>query len=190
MGAARRAGDPDIFWIFFSLRRRIRWSHRRRACSDNKCRDRQFIVSILEITGKPASSLVFQPAAKLEGFICANSRCDFFTQSQLCAAFERPPLVRSDASHHRFKGRTDCHFSIQTCTGGQITLCHTAPHSLSNPPTMKRLLLAVSLLGAALLSGCGVVAAPCRVASAGLKMVPLVGHVAAAPTDACADIID
>lgn len=55
---------------------------------------------------------------------------------------------------------------------------------------MKRLLRAMTVLGAALLSGCGVVAAPCRVASAGLKMVPLVGHVAAAPTDACADIID
>lgn len=40
------------------------------------------------------------------------------------------------------------------------------------------------------LGGCGVAAAPCRVASAGLKMVPLVGHVAAAPTDACADVID
>lgn len=71
-----------------------------------------------------------------------------------------------------------------------MTLCHTARHSLSKPPMMKRLLLAVSLLGAACISGCGVAAAPCRVASAGLKMVPLVGHVAAAPTDACADIID
>lgn len=40
------------------------------------------------------------------------------------------------------------------------------------------------------LSGCGLAAAPCRVASAGLKIVPLVGHVAAAPTDACADVID
>ncbi|MGF6966805.1 hypothetical protein OKW43_003833 [Paraburkholderia sp. WC7.3g] len=29
-----------------------------------------------------------------------------------------------------------------------------------------------------------------RVASAGLKIVPIVGHVAAAPTDACADVID
>jgi uncharacterized protein YceK len=36
----------------------------------------------------------------------------------------------------------------------------------------------------ALLAGCGAVAAPCRVASA------LVGHVAATPTDACADAID
>ncbi|CAH2894606.1 MAG: FIG00453572: hypothetical protein [uncultured Paraburkholderia sp.] len=40
------------------------------------------------------------------------------------------------------------------------------------------------------LGGCGLVAAPCRVASAGLKVVPVVGHVAAAPTDACAAIID
>jgi hypothetical protein len=43
---------------------------------------------------------------------------------------------------------------------------------------------------AAGLSGCGLVAAPCRVGSAVLKIVPLVGHVAAAPTDACADTID
>ena len=40
------------------------------------------------------------------------------------------------------------------------------------------------------LSGCGLVAAPCRVGSAALKIVPLVGHVAAAPTDACAEVID
>jgi len=174
----------------FSLRRRIRWSHRRRACSDNKCRDRQFIVAICEIAGKPASTLVLRPAAKAGGLICAKSECDFFTQSQRCAAFERVLLLRSDASRHGVETHTDCHFPIQTRTGWRKTLCHTARHSLSNPSTMKHLLLAVSLLGAALLSGCGVVAAPCRVASAGLKMVPLVGHVAAAPTDACADIID
>ncbi len=40
------------------------------------------------------------------------------------------------------------------------------------------------------LGGCGVMAAPCRVTSAALKMVPVVGHVAAAPTDACAAVID
>ena len=39
-------------------------------------------------------------------------------------------------------------------------------------------------------SGCGLVAAPCRVASAGLKIVPGVGGVLAAPTDACAAAID
>lgn len=40
------------------------------------------------------------------------------------------------------------------------------------------------------LGGCGVVAAPCRVTSGVLKAVPLVGHAAAAPTDACANVID
>ena len=83
--------------------------------------------------------------------------------------------------------------------GGSVSHCatfrgwrHCQLHHdpLSTELTMKRLLLAFALVGAAFLTGCGVVAAPCRVASAGLKMVPLVGHVAAAPTDACADIID
>ncbi|MBN3783712.1 MULTISPECIES: DUF6726 family protein [Burkholderia] len=50
--------------------------------------------------------------------------------------------------------------------------------------------LAAALALVASLAGCGVAAAPCRVASAGLKIVPLVGHLAAAPTDACADVID
>nr|WP_173678745.1 MULTISPECIES: DUF6726 family protein [Burkholderia] len=52
---------------------------------------------------------------------------------------------------------------------------------------MKWMLIAVLCLSSA---GCGLAAAPCRVASAGLKIVPVVGHVAAAPTDACADVID
>jgi hypothetical protein len=34
------------------------------------------------------------------------------------------------------------------------------------------------------------VAAPCRVGSAVLKIVPVVGHVAATPTDACSEAID
>ena len=46
------------------------------------------------------------------------------------------------------------------------------------------------LIATAALSGCGVMAAPCRVASAGIKMLPVVGHVAAAPTDVCAAVID
>lgn len=49
---------------------------------------------------------------------------------------------------------------------------------------------ASSVLLVLLLSGCGLAAAPCRVGSAVLKVVPLVGHVAAAPTDACAAVID
>jgi protein-tyrosine phosphatase len=48
--------------------------------------------------------------------------------------------------------------------------------------------LMVALAGA--LSGCGLVAAPCRVGSAVLKIVPVVGHAAATPTDACAAAID
>ena len=40
------------------------------------------------------------------------------------------------------------------------------------------------------LGGCGVAAVPCRVASAGLKAVPIIGHPLAGPTDACADAID
>ena len=50
--------------------------------------------------------------------------------------------------------------------------------------------LAMIALMCAVLAGCGAVAAPCRVASAGIKIIPLVGHVAAAPTDACAGAID
>ncbi|SCC93320.1 conserved exported hypothetical protein [Thiomonas sp. X19] len=50
--------------------------------------------------------------------------------------------------------------------------------------------LAAVLLTSITLSGCGVLAAPCRVASAGIKMVPVVGHAAAAPTDLCAAVID
>lgn len=40
------------------------------------------------------------------------------------------------------------------------------------------------------LFGCGAVAAPCKVASAGLEIIPLVGDIAATPTDACAEAID
>ena len=50
--------------------------------------------------------------------------------------------------------------------------------------------LAVALLFPVILTGCGAMAAPCRIASAGIKIVPVVGHVAAAPTDVCAALID
>lgn len=48
----------------------------------------------------------------------------------------------------------------------------------------------VLLLASVMVSGCGLAAAPCRVGSAALKIVPVVGHVAAAPTDACAGVVD
>lgn len=54
---------------------------------------------------------------------------------------------------------------------------------------MIKLAIALSL-AAATLSGCGAIAAPCRFASATIKIVPIVGHAAALPTDACAAIID
>jgi hypothetical protein len=41
-----------------------------------------------------------------------------------------------------------------------------------------------------LLDGCAVAALPCRLAAATLKIVPAVGHAAAAPFDTCADAID
>jgi len=40
------------------------------------------------------------------------------------------------------------------------------------------------------LEGCAAAAFPCRIASATLKIVPLVGHPAAVPFDACAAAID
>ncbi len=56
---------------------------------------------------------------------------------------------------------------------------------------MQMMMRGAAALGALfLLSGCGLAAAPCRVGSAVLKIVPLVGHVAAAPTDGCAAVID
>jgi hypothetical protein len=52
---------------------------------------------------------------------------------------------------------------------------------------MRLLLLLIVCVS---LSGCGLVAFPCRLGSAVVKIVPVVGHPAAAPLDACADAID
>ena len=52
---------------------------------------------------------------------------------------------------------------------------------------MTRLIILLSLIG---LSGCGLVAAPCRIATAGIDVVPVVGHPVATPTRACAGAID
>lgn len=56
--------------------------------------------------------------------------------------------------------------------------------------TSSILKIAAVLLVPAVLGGCGVLAAPCRIGSAVIKMVPVVGHAAALPTDACAAVID
>jgi hypothetical protein len=55
---------------------------------------------------------------------------------------------------------------------------------------MDRLLLIACALLTLTLAGCGLFAAPCRVTSAGLKIVPLIGHPVAATFDACANEID
>jgi hypothetical protein len=48
------------------------------------------------------------------------------------------------------------------------------------------------VLGAVLLplGGCAVAALPCRLSAATLKVLPVVGHAAAVPFDACASAID
>ena len=52
------------------------------------------------------------------------------------------------------------------------------------------LIRAAALLLLPLLGGCGLAAAPCRITSAVIDIVPVVGHTAATPTDACANAID
>lgn len=55
----------------------------------------------------------------------------------------------------------------------------------------SRLLGAILILTATVgLAGCGVVAAPVRVTSAVVKVVPVAGDVVAAPLDVTADVID
>lgn len=54
-------------------------------------------------------------------------------------------------------------------------------------PCMALILSAIAIVT---LSGCSVLAAPCRISAAVVKTVPVVGKVAALPLDACADIID
>jgi hypothetical protein len=50
-----------------------------------------------------------------------------------------------------------------------------------------RLFLLVSLFA---LSGCSILAAPCRITSAAVGAVPVVGGAAATPTNACGNVID
>jgi hypothetical protein len=56
---------------------------------------------------------------------------------------------------------------------------------------IRRSCAAILLIAAAgSLTGCGLVAAPCRLGSTALKILPVVGHMAAKPTDTCANVID
>jgi hypothetical protein len=55
---------------------------------------------------------------------------------------------------------------------------------------MTVLMRVAALLLLPALTGCGLVAAPCRIGSAVLDIIPVVGHAAATPTDECASAID
>ena len=55
---------------------------------------------------------------------------------------------------------------------------------------MKLFLRLTALLLLPALAGCGAAAAPCRVSSALLDAIPVVGGVLATPTDACATVVD
>jgi len=81
--------------------------------------------------------------------------------------------------------------------GEEIPLCIKCKVQVEGTPMMRHLQgsgifprFSCLLLLSAMLSGCGAAAAPCRVASAGIKAIPVVGGIASAPTDACSDVID
>lgn len=65
---------------------------------------------------------------------------------------------------------------------------------MSIPRILNRFLRVAACLGfgAALLplGGCAAAALPCRLTSATLKIIPVVGHAAATPFDMCASAID
>ncbi|CAB3689091.1 hypothetical protein LMG27174_03069 [Paraburkholderia rhynchosiae] len=65
---------------------------------------------------------------------------------------------------------------------------------MSTPRILERFIRVVAwlALGAALLplGGCAVAALPCRLTSATLKIIPVVGHAAATPFDMCSSAID
>ena len=58
---------------------------------------------------------------------------------------------------------------------------------ICRPYLLRAILILATAAG---LSGCGVVAAPVRVTSAAVKVVPVAGDVVAAPLDVTADVID
>ena len=66
----------------------------------------------------------------------------------------------------------------------------------NEPPGRDRVLAYIPLMRCFLLiivlalSGCSVLAAPCRITSAVVGAVPVVGGAAATPTNACGNVID
>jgi len=69
----------------------------------------------------------------------------------------------------------------------KTTLAPLVTPLVTRRPNVPLLISAILLIT---LSGCSVLAAPCRISAAVVKTVPVVGKVVAVPLDACADIID
>jgi hypothetical protein len=87
----------------------------------------------------------------------------------------------------------DKRFVTSNCLSALSVAPYNRAFRISSKGVMKNssiVKMAAVLLLPAVLGGCGVLAAPCRVGSAVIKMVPVVGHAAALPTDACAAVID
>ena len=61
---------------------------------------------------------------------------------------------------------------------------------MANQSIFASVRVIILLMATLVLAGCGAAAAPCRVASAGLKILPAIGHTLAEPTDSCASAID
>jgi len=61
---------------------------------------------------------------------------------------------------------------------------------MASPSIFASVRAILLLLATLALAGCGAAAAPCRVASAGLKILPAIGHTLAEPTHSCASAID
>jgi hypothetical protein len=58
-------------------------------------------------------------------------------------------------------------------------------------PMLSRFALCCALvIGTFALDGCALAALPCRLTSATMKVIPVVGHAASTPFDACATAID
>jgi hypothetical protein len=61
---------------------------------------------------------------------------------------------------------------------------------MANPASFASARAIILLMATLALAGCGAAAAPCRVGSAALKIIPAIGHTLAEPTDSCASAID
>ncbi|VVD65349.1 lipoprotein [Pandoraea cepalis] len=98
----------------------------------------------------------------------------------------RPPMSHHTIDASRSRPATVDRQALRTPDVGDATLASKpAPRNLRRWWALFAILPFVTSV-----SGCGLMAAPCRVASAGLKIIPGVGGVLATPTDACAAAID